>query len=266
MRCPFCQQNIRIQGRFCPQCGEQIFGLPVRRPDSEPGESPQPGQTAPPVTPRPAIAPPGQRSEAPWEDLDADFGAQQRPVSGSGRPQAADAQFVGKTCPYCRFPIKPDDQIVVCPACQVPHHADCWQENQGCTTYGCTSGAPGNAPPSWAVPRPPSPTPPAGAPHPTGAPSMSPDARRRMELTFAQMQAQELSTQATNALVLAVLGILCFLPAMVGFFMALSVIGRLGRIPSLTNHPARARAIWAIVISLLFMLIWVVILFGTGVA
>ncbi len=93
---------------------------------------------------------------------------------------------------------------------------------------------------------------------------MSPDARQRMEFTFAQMQAQELSTQATNALVLAVLGILCFLPAMIGFFMSLTVLGRLGRIPSLTNHPARARAIWALVISLLFMLIWTVISFGAG--
>jgi len=27
--------------------------------------------------------------------------------------------------------------VHVCPACDVPHHAECWNENGGCTTYGC---------------------------------------------------------------------------------------------------------------------------------
>ncbi len=45
--------------------------------------------------------------------------------------------LVGKTCPYCQFPLKTDSEVVKCPACQVPHHKECWQENRGCTTFGC---------------------------------------------------------------------------------------------------------------------------------
>ena len=28
-------------------------------------------------------------------------------------------------------------EIVQCSACEMPHHKDCWIENQGCTTFGC---------------------------------------------------------------------------------------------------------------------------------
>jgi hypothetical protein len=45
---------------------------------------------------------------------------------------------VGKNCPYCQTPIKPGVEVVVCPACDIPHHAECWRENGGCTTYGCS--------------------------------------------------------------------------------------------------------------------------------
>lgn len=45
--------------------------------------------------------------------------------------------YVGRTCPYCQFPLKPGDDLRVCGQCGMPHHADCWNENGGCTTYGC---------------------------------------------------------------------------------------------------------------------------------
>jgi len=45
---------------------------------------------------------------------------------------------VGKICPYCQSPIKPDSDVIVCPECGIAHHASCWKENDGCTTYGCT--------------------------------------------------------------------------------------------------------------------------------
>ena len=48
---------------------------------------------------------------------------------------------IGKTCPYCQFTIKQDSDIIVCPACKIPHHSDCWQSNDGCTTYACTGEA-----------------------------------------------------------------------------------------------------------------------------
>lgn len=43
---------------------------------------------------------------------------------------------VGKTCPYCQFPLKQDSEAVQCPVCKVPHHRGCWEENGGCTTFG----------------------------------------------------------------------------------------------------------------------------------
>jgi len=44
---------------------------------------------------------------------------------------------IGKICPYCQTPIKPGIPVAICPACEIPHHKECWEENHGCTTYGC---------------------------------------------------------------------------------------------------------------------------------
>ena len=38
--------------------------------------------------------------------------------------------YTGKICPYCKTAFKPDDEIVVCSECDMPHHKDCWIENQ----------------------------------------------------------------------------------------------------------------------------------------
>jgi TM2 domain-containing membrane protein YozV len=46
-------------------------------------------------------------------------------------------------CPYCRTEIEPDgSNSMVCKGCGAPHHADCYEENGGCTVFGC-SAAPG---------------------------------------------------------------------------------------------------------------------------
>lgn len=44
---------------------------------------------------------------------------------------------IGKICPYCKSKLEETDDIVACSACEMPHHKDCWVENQGCTTFGC---------------------------------------------------------------------------------------------------------------------------------
>lgn len=46
--------------------------------------------------------------------------------------------YIGKTCPYCKTEIKEGEEIKVCPACGIPHHSGCWEENKGCTTFGCS--------------------------------------------------------------------------------------------------------------------------------
>lgn len=46
-------------------------------------------------------------------------------------------EYVGKICPYCKTEIKEGDEVKVCPECGIPHHAACWEENKGCTTFGC---------------------------------------------------------------------------------------------------------------------------------
>lgn len=45
--------------------------------------------------------------------------------------------FVGKICPFCKTELKEGDEIVICSNCDMPHHKECWIENQGCTTFGC---------------------------------------------------------------------------------------------------------------------------------
>ncbi len=47
-------------------------------------------------------------------------------------------EYIGKICPFCNTVIKEDDAVKVCPSCNVPHHEACWNENNGCTTFGCT--------------------------------------------------------------------------------------------------------------------------------
>jgi TM2 domain-containing membrane protein YozV len=48
-------------------------------------------------------------------------------------------------CPYCRAPFEPDEPVVTCEACSTPHHADCYEENKGCTVFGCAK-APSDEP------------------------------------------------------------------------------------------------------------------------
>ena len=40
-------------------------------------------------------------------------------------------------CPYCQSPVVPSQDGVVCSACGIPHHRECWRINRGCTTYAC---------------------------------------------------------------------------------------------------------------------------------
>ncbi len=39
------------------------------------------------------------------------------------------SSLIGKTCPYCQFPLKADSEVVQCSSCKMPHHRNCWAEN-----------------------------------------------------------------------------------------------------------------------------------------
>jgi hypothetical protein len=54
-------------------------------------------------------------------------------------PQAVEPKEVGRTCPFCRFPLKEGLEAYRCDTCGALHHADCWQEGRGCAVFGCAS-------------------------------------------------------------------------------------------------------------------------------
>jgi hypothetical protein len=52
----------------------------------------------------------------------------------------------GRTCPYCRFPLKEGSPAERCDACGSLHHEDCWTDGGGCAVLGCSqAGAAGAA-------------------------------------------------------------------------------------------------------------------------
>lgn len=250
MRCPYCQQNIRVQGRFCPKCGQQIFGLPVRPPEAAPPQNQPPAPQAPappPYRPFPQSPPPPDLGEDPFA---IEIEPEDRPSapgparSGSGAPHAAARDEIGKTCPYCRFPLKPGEQVITCPACHLPHHADCWTENRGCTTYGC-QGSAAAAPPS----RPPMVP---STLSPTAGTLPSPQSLRL----------NELMGRANNALIMAILGVLpCCIPlGIFGMFMAMSVLADSKRVPGAGGAHGKAVAATSIgALTIVFWVIWLIL-------
>ena len=82
-------------------------------------------------------------------------------------------EYIGKTCPYCKTPLVEGDTVVFCSVCDMPHHLSCWQDNQGCTTFGCTGSIKeiiGNDSGAAVTPAAPQPTPaPVVAPKPVQA-------------------------------------------------------------------------------------------------
>lgn len=67
------------------------------------------------------------------------------PATPNARPAAPQIRQVGqnevgRTCPYCRFPLKSGGPAATCPTCRATHHEDCWRDNGGCAVAGCVSG------------------------------------------------------------------------------------------------------------------------------
>lgn len=87
------------------------------------------------------------------------------------RHSVAAQSDTGKSCPYCRFPLKEGIGVVQCGACNSIHHDDCWQDNGGCSLVGCVSG-PASRVSAPAAPA--QPAAPAWSSPPPGAPSQKP--------------------------------------------------------------------------------------------
>ncbi|HOX06452.1 MAG TPA: RING finger protein [Planctomycetota bacterium] len=52
-------------------------------------------------------------------------------------PAAGSAGAAGGTCTVCQTTIATGEAATACPECRLAYHAECWQENGGCATYGC---------------------------------------------------------------------------------------------------------------------------------
>ena len=57
---------------------------------------------------------------------------------------SATAADAGRSCPYCRFPLKQGVAAERCDACNSLHHEDCWRDGGGCAVLGCTQAAAAN--------------------------------------------------------------------------------------------------------------------------
>jgi hypothetical protein len=96
------------------------------------------------------------------------------------QPGTVSGSDAGRTCPYCRVPLKAGIPMVRCGDCATPHHADCWSGHGGCAVVAC-AGAPAQHAASHQVPpdapRPASPPPVIPMPTPAPAPIATPAAR-----------------------------------------------------------------------------------------
>ena len=122
----------------------------------------------------------------------------------------------------------------------MPHHTECWQDNGGCTTYGCR-GAPqaDRVRATYTAPR--------GAFRPSMSGALPVGAR--------EILAAELDGQATNALIFAVLSIFCCgILSIISLFWGASLISQTNKL-GLGPSPARSKAIAAVVISIVVMLL-----------
>ncbi|MEV4422449.1 hypothetical protein AB0L40_21105 [Patulibacter sp. NPDC049589] len=58
-------------------------------------------------------------------------------MSANSRPARVDE--AGRSCPYCRFPLKPGTGVAECGSCHAVHHDECWEEGGGCAVVGCNA-------------------------------------------------------------------------------------------------------------------------------
>jgi predicted RNA-binding Zn-ribbon protein involved in translation (DUF1610 family) len=50
---------------------------------------------------------------------------------------AAGFDQAGQLCSICQTTLIAGEVVLACPSCGLPFHAECWDENRGCSAYGC---------------------------------------------------------------------------------------------------------------------------------
>ncbi|MCX7597516.1 MAG: hypothetical protein N2512_01420 [Armatimonadetes bacterium] len=257
MRCPFCGGTFTLQGPFCPHCGRRIIGPDTGEPGPTVPSSQQPGGSyGPPAAPvshsqddvlvvevEPEPAPRGPVSGLPQPSV-----VHPTPATAVC-PAPVDEEHLGKTCPYCRFPLKVNEQMVVCPACRVAHHTDCWQENGGCTTYACRL-SPESRPPEAVA---------AGTAAPLQGPRPGYVPRGPLLPPDRVAMTARLEASATTALTLSLLSpFCCGILSFVAVPLAIWVLARM-KVLGVRSGAASGRAIGAIVVGvgvILAIVLW----------
>jgi hypothetical protein len=59
------------------------------------------------------------------------------PSSLTTPPSPPASRTVLRECAICQSSIYPAEETHPCPKCGLVFHAECWQENYGCASYGC---------------------------------------------------------------------------------------------------------------------------------
>jgi len=118
----------------CPGCGGIVI---VPTPPAQRGhairiDQTELRQTAP--TAGPVALPPASPPVAPGGPAK---------TAGRSRPHTmkANRRFAGKTCSICQSQVQLGEEVHVCNHCELPFHLACWEENNGCGTYGCEAAA-----------------------------------------------------------------------------------------------------------------------------
>lgn len=96
------------------------------------------------ASPAEAEAPAPAPVAAPPEQTARDSGSQPAPAPLPQPPLAAPTPAAPpraekeRFCGVCHSTVTRFDETATCPACGLLFHADCWQENRGCSAYGCS--------------------------------------------------------------------------------------------------------------------------------
>jgi Prokaryotic RING finger family 1 len=126
-------------------------------------------------------------------------------------PTTVTQETAGKTCPYCRFTLKPGEAAESCDTCHTLHHAECWEDNGGCAAPNCpNAGSSSRSPAGTADQRtqvmPVAAPPPPAAPPPGPIYGQPPPSRGRSPVWWIALAALLLAGGAAAAAVIVTRG------------------------------------------------------------